>query len=332
METPQGKTIFSGIQPSGTLHIGNYLGAIKQWIALQEGNTSYFCIVDQHAITVPYDQKTLQDRILDAAATYLAAGIDPEKSVIFIQSHVAAHTELAWMLSTIAPYGQMSRMTQFKDKSKKLASKDAISLALFSYPVLMAADILLYGTTTVPVGEDQKQHIELTRDIAEKFNAAYGEIFTLPEPLIPEDTARIMSLSDPKKKMSKSDSEKSTIALTDAPDVIRKKIASAVTETETVFSFQKSGPAVKNLLAIYKAFSEKEEEEIEKEFADKGYKEFKDALAQQIISSLVDFQARYKALREDDTDLRFALGRGMHRAQQTANGMLHRAKEAMGLI
>ncbi len=332
MDSPSGKAIFSGVQPSGALHIGNYLGAIKQWVALQEQNTAYFCIVDEHAITVPYDPETLQDRILDTAATYLAAGVDIEKSVIFTQSNVSAHTELAWLLSTIAPYGQLARMTQFKDKAKKLKSKDAISLALFSYPVLMAADILLYGTNIVPVGEDQKQHIELARDIAEKFNATFGEIFTIPEAYIPPNAARIMSLSDPKKKMSKSDSEKSTIALTDDPNDIRKKIASAVTETDPVFSFKKSGPAVKNLLNIYKAFSEKEEQEIEQEFAGKGYKEFKDALAQTIISSLVDFQAKYKALREDDTDLRFALGKGMHRAQQTANGTLHRVKEAMGLI
>lgn len=329
---PSDKIVFSGVQPSGALHLGNYLGAIAQWIALQENNTAYFCIVDQHAITVPYDPQTLQSRILDIAATYLAAGVDPEKSVIFIQSHVHAHTELAWMLSTVAPYGQMSRMTQFKDKSKKLSSKDAISLALFSYPVLMAADILLYGTNIVPVGEDQKQHIELARDIAERFNSTYGEIFTLPEAYIPQDSARIMSLADPAKKMSKSDDAKSAIALTDEPDIIRKKIASAVTETEAIFSFKKSGPAVKNLLAIYKAFSGKEEKEIEAEFEDKGYKEFKDVLIRQIIASLADFRAKYKSFREDDTDLRFALGRGMHRAQQTANSTLHRAKEAMGLI
>lgn len=332
MELPSGKTIFSGIQPSGTLHIGNYLGAIKQWLVLQAHNTSYFCIVDQHAITVPYDPKTLQDRILDTAASYLAAGVDPEKSVIFVQSHVAAHTELAWLLSTIAPYGSMTRMTQFKDKSKKMDSKDSISLALFSYPVLMAADILLYDTQIVPVGEDQKQHVELARDIAERFNARYGNIFTMPEAYIPKDAARIMSLSDPKKKMSKSDADKSYIALSDTPENIRKKIASAVTDTEAIFSFKKSGPAVKNLLHIYKAFSDQSEEEIEKEFEGKGYKEFKEALANTVISGLQGFQARYEAIRKDDVELRFTLGRGMHRAQGTANATLHRVKEAMGLM
>ncbi len=332
MEIPSGKTIFSGIQPSGTLHIGNYLGAIKQWIELQEHNTAYFCVVDHHAITVPYDASTLQDRILDVAATYIAAGVDINKSVIFLQSHVSAHTELAWLLSTVAPYGNLTRMTQFKDKSKKLDAKDSISLALFSYPVLMAADILLYNTNIVPVGEDQKQHVELARDIAQRFNARYGEIFTMPEPYIPENAARIMSLNDPSKKMSKSDTEKSYIALNDTPEDIRKKIASAVTDTETIFSFKKSGPAVKNLLNIYKAFSPKSEEEIEQEFTGKGYKEFKAALADTVIIGLEEFQNKYAAIRKDDVELRFALGRGMHRAQGTANATLHRAKEAMGLM
>ena len=332
MEMPSNKTIFSGVQPSGTLHIGNYLGAIKQWVALQDSNDAHFCIVDQHAITVPYDPKTLPDRILDTAAAYLAFGVDPNKSVMFVQSHVSAHTELAWLLSTVTPYGNLTRMTQFKDKSKKMSSKDAISLALFSYPVLMAADILLYNTNLVPVGEDQKQHLELARLIAERFNNTYGEILTVPEAYIPEASARIMSLTDPKKKMSKSDGEKSYIALTDDADTIRKKIGSAVTDTETLFSFKKSGPAVKNLLAIYQAFSGKSEDAIEAEFAGKGYKEFKEALSEVIIASLAPFQEKYKAIRAEDTELRFTLGRGMHRAQGTANSTLHKVKEAMGLL
>lgn len=331
-DTPTNKVVFSGVQPSGTLHIGNYLGALKQWVPLQENNQAYFCIVDQHAITVPYDPKTLPNRVIDTAATYIAAGVDPEKSVMFIQSHVQAHTELAWLLSTVTPYGKMTRMTQFKDKSKKLSSKDAISLALFSYPALMAADILLYNTNVVPVGEDQKQHIELTRDIAERFNSIYGDIFTLPEPYIPEHAARIMSLTEPTKKMSKSDSEKSYIALTDEPDTIRKKIMSAVTETDPLFSFKKSGPAVQNLLNMYKAFSNTEEQAIEELFAGKSYKEFKTALADTIIESLTPFQEKYKDIREDDTELRLILGKGMHRAQGTANATLHKVKEVMGLM
>lgn len=332
MEIPRGKTIFSGVQPSGSLHIGNYLGAITEWVKIQEGNTAFFCIVDEHAITVPYDSYQLQQRILDTAAIYLAAGIDPTKSVMFVQSHVTAHTELAWLLATITPYGNLTRMTQFKDKSKKHSSKDAVSLALFAYPVLMAADILLYNTNIVPVGEDQTQHIELARDIAERFNARYKPIFTLPEAYIAKNTARIMSLKNPNQKMSKSDDEKSYIALTDAPETIKDKIAGAVTETEAVFSFTKSGPAVQNLLTIYKAFSGKEEQDIEKEFADKGYKEFKEKLAETIIASLAPMQEKYKAIRGDDTDVRFTLGRGMHRAQQVANATLHHVKEAMGLL
>jgi tryptophanyl-tRNA synthetase len=331
-DLPSQKVIFSGVQPSGILHIGNYLGALKQWVALQENNEAYFCIVDQHAITVPYDPKTLPDRIIDVAATYIAAGINPEKSIMFIQSHVHAHTELAWLLSTVTPYGKMTRMTQFKDKSKKLSNKDAVSLALFSYPVLMAADILLYNTNIVPVGEDQKQHIELTRDIAERFNTTYGDVFTMPEPYIPQESARIMSLTDPTKKMSKSDEEKSYIALTDEPAVIRKKIMSAVTDTDPIFSFKNSGPAVQNLLNIYKAFSNKEEKDIEQEFAGKSYKEFKTTLADMIISSLEDFQKKYKEIREDDTEIRLMLGKGMHRAQGTANATLHKVKEVMGLM
>lgn len=339
MEIPQGKTIFSGVQPSGSLHIGNYLGAIAEWVKMQEGNTTFFCIVDEHAITVPYDSSQLQQRILDTAAMYLAAGIDPAKSVIFVQSHVTAHTELAWLLATITPYGNLTRMTQFKDKSKKHSSKDVVSLALFAYPVLMAADILLYNTNIVPVGEDQTQHIELARDIAERFNARYKPIFTLPEAYIAKNTARIMSLKSPNQKMSKSDDEKSYIALTDAPETIKDKIAGAVTDTEAIFSFKTSdpagrvgGPAVQNLLAIYKAFSGKEEQDIEKEFVGKGYKEFKDTLAETIITSLTPMQEKYKAIRSDDTDLRFTLGRGMHRAQQVANATLHHVKEAMGLL
>jgi tryptophanyl-tRNA synthetase len=284
MDTPKHKVIFSGIQPSGVLHIGNYLGAIRQWVNLQEYNTPYYCIVDQHAITVPYDPKTLSDRVLDAAAMYIACGLDPQHSVIFVQSHVHAHTELAWLLSTITPFGEMSRMTQFKEKSGK--HRQNATLGLFSYPVLMAADILLYKTEVVPVGEDQVQHLELTRDIGKRFNNTFGELFMVPEPFINQQTARIMSLTDPKKKMSKSDGEKSYIALTDPPEVIRKKIMGAVTETDPLFSFEKSGPAVLNLLRIYRAFSDEEPADIENRFAGRGYKEFKESLADLIIEAL----------------------------------------------
>ncbi len=328
--TPSGKVIFSGIQPSGNIHLGNYLGAIKQWVALQENNKSYYCIVDHHAITVDYDVKKLPDYILDAAAMYLAAGLDPEKSVIFVQSHVPAHTELAWLLGTITPYGELSRMTQFKDKSAK--QKSSASLGLFAYPVLMAADILLYQAESVPVGEDQTQHIELVRDIAKRFNGRFGDIFTIPEAYINKSSARIMSLTDPTRKMSKSDADKSYIGLKDSPDLIRKKIASAVTETEPVFSFDQSGPAVTNLLNIYKSLSGKDNQAIESEFAGKGYKEFKEALSDVVIAQIEPLQKKFREIRQDEAELRVTLGRGMHKAQSIANATLHRVKEAMGLM
>ncbi len=330
MENPSHKIVFSGIQPSGSLHLGNYLGAIKQWVSLQENNTAYYCIVDQHAITVEYDAKKLPDYVLDAAAAFLAAGVDPERSVIFVQSHVPAHSELAWLLSTITPYGELSRMTQFKEKSAK--QKNSFSLGLFAYPVLMAADILLYQAEIVPVGEDQVQHIELARDIAKRFNNRYGDMFTLPQPFVNPGAARLMSLTDATKKMSKSDTEKSYIALTDGPDTIKKKISSAVTETEPVFSFTNSGPAVKNLLNIYKALSEESAETIEKKFAGQGYKEFKDALADLVVEKLEPLQKRFKEIRHDEAELRVTLGRGMHKAQSIANATLHRVKEVMGLM
>ena len=330
MEEPRDQRILSGIQPSGTLHIGNYLGALKHWVALQEHNEAYYCIVDEHAITVPYEPKDLQDRVLDAAAMYLAAGVDPAKSTIFVQSHVPAHTELAWLLSAITPYGELTRMTQFKDKSKKQAA--GTSAALFSYPLLMAADILLYRATTVPVGEDQTQHLELTRSIAERFNKRFGDIFTVPQAYVPAATARIMSLTDPTKKMSKSDEPKTYIALNDDADTIRKKIMSAVTETEPVFSFEKSGPAVKNLLAMYRAITAEAAEKIEAQFANKGYQEFKEVLAATIIAHLAPLQEKYRAIRANDDELRVILGRGNHLAEQVAGQTLSRVKEAMGLL
>ena len=330
MDLPQNQRILSGIQPSGTLHIGNYLGALKQWVTLQEHNETFYCIVDEHAITVPYEPKDLQDRILDAAAMYIAAGLDPEKSTIFVQSHIPQHTELAWLLSTLTPYGELTRMTQFKDKSRRQAQ--GTSVALFSYPMLMAADILLYQANAVPVGEDQTQHIELTRTIAERFNSRFGETFTIPQPYTPSGTARVMSLHDPSKKMSKSDETKTYIALSDEPDVIRKKIAAAVTETEPVFSFEHSGPAVKNLLMIYEAFSGQSRETIESEFTGKGYKEFKEALASAIIAILEPFQEKYRAIRASDDELRIILGRGNYKAETVATATLNRVKEVMGLL
>jgi tryptophanyl-tRNA synthetase len=329
MDLPKNKIIFSGVQPSGTLHIGNYLGALKQFVALQENNTAYYCIVDEHAITVPYEPAQLPERVHDAAALYLACGIDPEKSIIFVQSHVGAHTELGWLLGTMTPFGDLKRMTQFKEKSTKQATA---SLGLFSYPVLMAADILLYKTEVVPVGEDQVQHIELTRSIAKRFNGHYGDILTIPEVFLDKSAARIMSLTDPTKKMSKSDTDKSYIALTDEPDTIRAKIKSAVTETEPVFSFKESGPAVKNLLTIYQALSGEEPEAIEQKFNGRGYKEFKEALAELVVEKLTPIREKYQELRKDDTTLRLILGKGKTKAEQVANDTLRQVKEKMGLI
>lgn len=330
MEGIKGKVVFSGVQPSGTLHIGNYLGALKQWVKLAEHNKCYFCIVDEHAITVPYEPKELPEKVLDAAAIYIAAGLNPDKSVIFVQSHVPAHTELAWLLMTTTPFGELSRMTQFKEKSAK--HRAASSAGLFGYPVLMAADILLYQTEVVPVGEDQVQHVELTRDIAKRFNNRFGETFKVPGVQLNKTTARIMSLTDPSKKMSKSDAAKSYVALTDSPQNIKAKIMSAVTETEPVFSFEKSGPAVKNLLNIYAAFSEEAEASIEAKFSGKGYKEFKETLAQLLTDKLTSIRENYQTLRRNDDDLRIMLGRGKYAASQVANQTLQNAKQKMGLI
>lgn len=322
------QVIFSGIQPSGTLHLGNYLGALKQWVELQTGNTAYFCIVDQHAITVPYEPAQLPKRVLDAAAMYIAAGIDPESSVIFVQSHVPAHAELSWLLATTTPYGDLTRMTQFKDKTKK---HNITTLGLFAYPVLMAADILLYQTNQVPVGEDQVQHIELTRSIAERFNNKFGQTFTIPESLLTK-AARIMSLTDPTKKMSKSDPPSSYIALTDSAETIRKKIMSAVTETEPIFSFEKSGPAVKNLLNIYTALSGKRPTAIEQKFAGKGYKDFKEALADLVIEKLSPMQEKFTSLRQNEAKIKEILAASAAKATTVAQKTLTNVKQKMGLI
>lgn len=329
MEAPENKVVLSGIQPSGVLHLGNYLGALKQWVALQENNQVYYCIVDQHAITVDYEPDKLQEKILDMVAGLLAVGLDADKSVLFVQSQVPAHTELAWLLATQTPMGELERMTQFKDKAK---GQERASVGLFAYPVLQAADILLYQPKIVPVGEDQTQHLELTRDIAKRFNNKFGEAFTLPKAFVPEEGARVMSLQDPAKKMSKSDAEKTFIALTDEEETIRKKISSAVTDTEAAFSFKDAGPAVKNLLGIYKALSEESEEEIEKRFIDAGYKEFKENLADLVVEKLAPIREKYLELRQDEDELRVLVARGAGQARQVAQQTLHDAKDKMGLI
>ncbi|PUF88663.1 MULTISPECIES: tryptophan--tRNA ligase [unclassified Geobacillus] len=323
------KTSFSGIQPSGVITLGNYIGAMRQFVELQHEYNCYFCIVDQHAITVPQDPEELQKNIRSLAALYLAVGIDPNKATLFIQSEVPAHAQAGWILQCISYIGELERMTQFKDKS---AGKEAVSAGLLTYPPLMAADILLYKTDIVPVGEDQKQHIELTRDLAERFNKRYGEIFTIPEPLIPKIGARIMSLTDPTKKMSKSDpNKKSFITLLDDAKTIEKKIKSAVTDSEGVIRYDKENkPGISNLLNIYSILANKTIEELEQEYAGKGYGVFKADLAQVIIDTLTPIQEKYYDLLESST-LDQVLDQGAEKANKVATEMLEKMEQAIGL-
>lgn len=323
------KRIFSGIQPSGTITLGNYIGALKQFVELQKEYECYFCIVDQHAITVPQDPQTLRKNIKSLAALYLAVGIDPEKATLFIQSEVPAHAQAGWMLQCVSYIGELERMTQFKDKS---AGKEAVSAGLLTYPPLMAADILLYSANLVPVGEDQKQHLELTRDLAERFNKKYGEIFTIPEISLPKVGARIMSLQDPTKKMSKSDpNQKAFISLLDEPKQIEKKIKSAVTDSDGTIKYDRENkPGISNLLAIYSILSNKTIEELEKEYAGKGYGEFKADLAKVIIEELSPIQERYAKLI-DSQELDDILDRGAEKANQIASKMVRKMENAMGL-
>lgn len=323
------KTIFSGIQPSGMITIGNYIGALKQFVALQNEYNCYFCIADQHAITVPQDPKTLQKNIRSLAALYLAVGLDPNKATLFIQSEVPAHAQAAWMLQCISYIGELERMTQFKDKS---AGKEAVSAGLLTYPPLMAADILLYSADLVPVGDDQKQHIELTRDLAERFNKKYNDIFTIPDIHLPKVGARIMSLQEPTKKMSKSDpNQKGFISMLDEPKQIEKKIKSAVTDSDGVVKFDKENkPGVSNLMSIYSIFGNISVEDLEKKYEGKGYGVFKTDLAEVIINALQPIQDRYKELIDSD-ELDNILDEGAEKAALVANKMLRKMEKAMGL-
>ncbi|MCA1034299.1 tryptophan--tRNA ligase [Bacillus infantis] len=323
------KTIFSGIQPSGTLTLGNYIGAMKQFVELQNEYNCYFCIVDQHAITVQQDRMELRKNIRSLAALYLAVGINPEKATLFIQSEVPAHAQAGWMMQCVSYIGELERMTQFKDKSH---GKEAVSSGLLTYPPLMAADILLYKTDLVPVGEDQKQHLELTRDLAERFNKKYNDIFKIPEVRIAKVGARVMSLQDPAKKMSKSDSnKKSFISLLDDPKQIEKKIKSAVTDSEGIVKFDKENkPGVSNLLSIYSILSGRTIEEIEAQYEGKGYGDFKGDLAKVVVDTIVPIQEKYTQLMES-SELDEILDRGAEKAQFTANKMLAKMENAMGL-
>ena len=323
------KTIFSGIQPSGTLTLGNYIGALKQFVEVQNEYNCYFCIVDQHAITVPQDRLQLRKNIKSLAALYIAAGIDPEKATIFIQSEVPAHAQAGWMMQCISYIGELERMTQFKDKS---AGKEAVSAGLLTYPPLMVADILLYNTDIVPVGDDQKQHLELTRDLAERFNKKYNDIFTIPEVRIPKVGARVMSLQDPTKKMSKSDANsKAFISLLDDPKVIEKKIKSAVTDSEGIVKFDVANkPGISNLLSIYSILGGLSIEEIEQKYEGKGYGDFKADLAEVVVNALKPLQDRYYELI-DSAELDEILDQGAEKANRQANKMLRKMENAMGL-
>ena len=309
------KRIFSGAQPTGQLHIGNYLGALKNWVALQDEYEAFYCIVNLHAITLPQNPAELRQKTLDLARIYLAAGVDPEKSTIFIQSDVPEHAELTWILSCIARMGELERMTQFKDKTK--GNQERAGIGLFTYPILMAADILLYQTDLVPVGQDQKQHLELTRDLAERFNRDYGETFKIPEPYIPKAGASIKSLQDPSKKMSKSDENpNASIFLLDDADTIVKKIRRAVTDSGTEITFDETRPAITNLLTIYQLITDKTQEECVAHFAGKGYGDFKNELAEVTVEFLKPFQERIKQF--DDETLKSILNNGAERARGIA--------------
>lgn len=321
--------IFSGIQPSGTLTLGNYLGALKQFVEVQDDYDCYFCIVDEHAITVPQDRLELRQNIRSLAALYLASGIDPEKVTLFIQSEVPAHTQFGWMLQSISYVGELERMTQYKDKSE---GKEAVSSALLTYPALMASDILLYETNLVPVGNDQKQHIELTRNLAQRFNNRFNDILTVPDIRVPKVGARIMSLQDPTKKMSKSDENiKGFISLLDEPKRIEKKIKSAVTDSEGIVKYDKDNkPGVSNLLTIYSSCTGESIEELETKYEGKGYGDFKQGVANAVIEVLKPIQDRYAELI-DSTQLDDILDEGAEKASVVANKTVAKAKKAMGL-
>ena len=326
------KRILSGIQPSGELNIGGYAGALRQYVAMQQepDTENFFFVPDLHAVTVPQDPKNLHQRSKEIAAYYVAAGVDPKKSAIFLQSQVSAHAGLGWLMETQAYFGELSRMTQFKDKSE---GKDVVSAALFTYPALMAADILLYQATHVPVGEDQKQHVELTRDVATRFNNKFGTVFTVPEPVIQEVGRRIMSLDDPTKKMSKSNPNKSSyVLMLDEPDTIRKKLARAVTDSDMQVRYDwEAKPAVSNLLEIYSVFSGEEIPVIEKRYEGQGYGAFKKELAEAVIAKLTPIQERFREI-VDSEELVSILKDGAERAAAIADETLRKAKQAMGFF
>ena len=323
------KRIFSGAQPTGNLHIGNYLGALKNWVDLQNEYESFFCIVNLHAVTLPQDPEILKKKTLDLARIYLASGIDPDVSTVFIQSDVSEHAELTWILNCVARMGELERMTQFKDKGK--GNRERAGVGLFTYPVLMAADILLYQTDLVPIGKDQKQHLELSRDLAERFNRDFGETFVIPDAFIPPVGANILSLQEPAKKMSKSDENANgSIFLLDDADAITKKIKRAVTDSGTEIRFDESRPAITNLLTIYHLLTGKSAEESEAHFAGKGYGEFKSELAETVVEFLRPFQEKASSFGDDE--LKKILNEGAEKARVIARQTLKTVYEKIGIV
>jgi len=322
------ESIFSGVKPTGTLHIGNYLGAIRNWVQLQDQYRCVFCVVDLHALTIPQPPEELRKKTLEVAKIYLASGLDPQKTILFIQSHVKEHTELCWILNTLARIPELERMTQFKEKA--VQHKKDVNMGLFDYPVLMAADILLYKAVVVPVGEDQQQHVELARTLAERFNSRFGEVFVLPRSLVKKEAARIMGLDDPKKKMSKdTDSVNNYLALTDSPDIIREKIKKAVTDSGKEIVSGPDKPALANLLTIYSLLSVKPIKEIEAIYRGKGYAEFKSDLAEVVINFLEPFQEKYNEL--NDGYVLKILSDGANRAREIASETMKQVRDALGL-
>lgn len=324
------KRIFSGVQPSGNLHIGNYLGAIANWVKLQDEYESIFCVVDMHAITAAQDPETLRKKTIEIAKIYLAAGIDPAKSAIFVQSQISQHAELMWVLNTIAKMSELDKMTQFKDKSQK-EGRESAGVGLYAYPVLMAADILLYDTEIVPVGEDQKQHVELARDLAKRFNQKFGQTFVVPQAHIKKEGMRVMGLDDATKKMSKSAaSAYNRIELLDDAETIRKKIKKAVTDSGSEIIYSDEKPALKNLINIYASFSGKTPQEIQTLFLGKGYGDFKAELAEVIIGFLEPFQEKFNKL--SDEEVVEILREGGKRVQKIAKDKMDRVKARIGFV
>jgi tryptophanyl-tRNA synthetase len=322
--------VFSGIQPTGAKHLGNYAGGFRQYAATQEQGEAFFCIVDLHSVSVEYDPADLRERTLDLLAILIATGLDPERSTIFAQSHVTAHAEASWLLSSVASYGQLGRMTQFKEKADK---REFVSAALFTYPVLMAGDILLYQTDVVPVGVDQRQHVELTRDIAERFNARYGETFTLPRGVYPETGARVMDLQEPEKKMSTTGgTEQGTVYVLDPPDVIRRKFKTAVTDSGREIVHSPEKPGISNLIEIVTVATGESIEQVQARHDGQGYGAFKEDVAESVVALLAPFQERYREIRDDAGELQRILALGAEKAREASAPTLEAMYERMGFV